>query len=196
MLEPITILQNEDEQIVLYPNWLCDSEAGSLFSSLQNSIVWKTRAIKLFGKTHLIPRSESWVGSEGISYQYSGATYRSEGWPPFLLPYLDLIKKTTNWIPNGALLNRYEGGNQSMGWHSDNEPELGKNPQLVILSLGGSRDIHFRRTKTHDEKLKIKLENGSLLVMTGKVQNNWQHSIPKRKGTDCRISCTFREIEV
>ncbi len=82
-----------------------------------------------------------------------------------------------------------------MGWHSDDEKELGTNPVIASLSLGQARFLHFRRKDNHKDSFKILLENGSLLIMRESLQHHWQHALPKSsKPMGERMNLTFRSI--
>lgn len=170
-----------------------NSEA--VFEQLKDLPIWTSRQIQLFGKYHVIPRLESWVADPGLSYRYSGKTYTPAIWPEELSNIRDSIELEFGWRANGCLLNRYRSGVDSMGWHADNEPELGLNPTVFILSLGSNRDIMFRALDPMSRKIKIFLSSGDLLLMSGGLQHHWQHSLPKRAHADERISCTFRQIK-
>jgi len=194
MSTPEIILNDETGKIELYRDWIEDAEI--LFKQLRDSIKWNSRSIQLFGKTHQIPRLESWQSKSGISYGYSGQEYVGSGWSINLINIVDHITEQLGWQPNGALLNFYRSGSDGMGWHSDNERELGMNPTVAILSLGVDREIQFRLNANHKKKLKIGLKTGSLLLVSGEAQHHWQHAVPKKKlQTDGeRISCTFRKV--
>ena len=106
------------------------------------------------------------------------------------------VETKTNLVFNSVLLNDYVNGEVGMGWHSDDETELGSNPRIASLSLGVSRDFLFKHKYNEKlNKVKLKLENGSLLLMHGRSQHLWSHSLPKRlRVLDRRINLTFRNI--
>jgi len=190
----IILLNDETGIIRLYPDWL--TNADEIFAELVSDIAWQGRNIRLFGKTHPIPRLEQWIGAPGVAYRYSGQAYVAEGWPASLAELPKRLSEQFGWQSNGALLNYYRTGQDSMGWHSDNEPELGVNPSVAILSFGQARTLLLRRICNHQQKLAAELAGGSLLWMSGAVQTYWQHSLPRRATGAPRISCTFRNIEV
>jgi len=191
MVTPIQINNDQTGLVELYPDW---NQNSGLFDSLKQQAVWQRRTIRLFGKTHPIPRLESWVGDQGVCYVYSGQTYVASGWPDILLPVVESLRRQFGWQANGALLNYYRNGSDSMGWHSDDEPELGPNPSLAILSLGASRQMQLRNIENPSQKLSVNLTPSSLLWMHGSVQHHWQHALPKRARSEERISVTFRKI--
>jgi alkylated DNA repair dioxygenase AlkB len=192
MSKPIKIIDDGVSSVQLYSDWL--KNADSYFERCLSEVDWQTRVISLFGKQHPIPREEAWVGDKGVGYRYSGQDYIANGWPASLDVIASNIQKEFAWAVNSALLNYYSDGQSSMGWHSDNEKELGECPMVVILSMGASRTIQFRQIKDHKLKTSVELEHGSLLVIRGETQHQWQHAIPKRAGKAARVSCTFRKV--
>jgi len=107
----------------------------------------------------------------------------------------ELVEKQTRESFNSCLLNLYRDGTDHVPWHSDNEKEYGKQPTIASFTLGTERDFILKQKINKDNKLKIKLGNGSLLIMTGKTQDDWLHQIPKRAGVKTgRINLTFRKL--
>ncbi|MDN3648305.1 alpha-ketoglutarate-dependent dioxygenase AlkB [Reinekea marina] len=195
MSKPITIIDDGLSRVQVYSDWL--NNADACFEKLQQEVEWQHRKIILFGKEHSIPRQESWVGEQGVGYQYSGHRYIAAGWPECLANVPAQIEKAFGWKANSALLNFYTDGQNSMGWHSDDEPELGHNPTIMILSVGEPRTFQMRHKKEKQQKHAIELAHGSLLIMSKETQHHWQHAIPKRaKIKQPRISCTFRKVLV
>jgi alkylated DNA repair dioxygenase AlkB len=115
-------------------------------------------------------------------------------WTEELLVIKNKIERATGQTLNSVLLNYYRNGQDSNGWHSDDEKELGHNPIIASLSLGAARDFHLRHRRCKQLKQSIKLEHGSLLMMKGSTQRCWQHQIPKRAKADGRINFTFRTV--
>jgi alkylated DNA repair dioxygenase AlkB len=192
MQTPLTLLDDSSGKIQLYPDWFKNSE--ELFAHLKVNLDWQSRMISLFGKSHLIPRLENWQSIKGVDYRYSSQSYIGSGLPQEFQLLCKALLQQFSWEPNSVLSNFYRNGADTMGWHSDNEPELGLSPKLSILSLGAPRDLLFRRCDDKTEKIKAELTSGSLLFMTGDVQTHWQHSLPRRVNREERISCTFRKV--
>jgi alkylated DNA repair dioxygenase AlkB len=95
-----------------------------------------------------------------------------------------------------VLLNYYRDGNDTVGWHADDEPGLGLSPFIASLSVGAERDFQLRFNNDKTVKITMLLTHGSLLVMGGETQGNWQHAIPRRKRIkEPRVNLTFREFE-
>ena len=115
---------------------------------------------------------------------------------PELTGLLNAIKEVKNHPYNAVLLNLYRNGKDSNGWHADNETELGTNPIIASISLGEERFFHLKHRKYKEQRLKIKLKHGSLLIMGGAMQHHWLHQIPKTaKPINQRINLTFRAIQ-
>lgn len=178
-----------------YPAFLQPAECGQYTCQLKTEINWKQENLRIFGKSYLTPRLTAWYGDTGAAYSYSGLKLSPEPWTPVLIQLRDIIVAATGCSFNSVLLNWYRDGNDSMGWHADDEKELGVNPVIASLSLGQERDFRFRRKDNHRKVFKVKLANGSLLVMGGSIQHFWQHALLKSaaiKGE--RINLTFRMI--
>lgn len=182
-----------------FPDFFHRTEASRFHVSLREEMRWARGEVTIFGKSHRIPRLEAWHGDPGASYKYSGLQHDPAPWTETLQVILDRLKDfRRDFDFNSVLGNLYRDGNDAMGWHSDDEPELGENPCICSVSLGASRDFIFRhRTRKDLDSIKIHLEVGSLLIMEGPTQENWQHSIPRRRGKNSpgeRINLTFRKI--
>ncbi len=183
-----------DADIRLYHGFFNVEESARLFARLESEIVWQQDQIRMFGKQMLIPRLNAWYGDEDKSYTYSGIHLKPHPWNEDLLWIKDRIEKETGLTFTSVLLNLYRSGNDSMGWHADDEPELGLNPSIASVSFGASRMFQMRHV-TKKIRTKIPLDNGSLLLMQGSTQHYWQHQIPKSsKALDSRINLTFRSI--
>jgi alkylated DNA repair dioxygenase AlkB len=148
----------------------------------------------MFGKDTKIPRLQCWIGDEGCEYRYSGKQLNRQIWSQDLIMIRKKIYKELKIDFNSVLANYYRDGKDSMGWHSDNEKELGPNPTIASISFGGERDLVFRN-KISKETLAIPQTNGCLILIDGETQRNWQHSIKKtQKVIGPRINLTFRNI--
>ncbi|WP_222983632.1 alpha-ketoglutarate-dependent dioxygenase AlkB family protein [Flagellimonas meishanensis] len=190
-----TVLDLPDCDIVYYPNFFQAKKALILFEKLRKEVPWQQDHITLFGKTHPQPRLTALFGNNGKSYSYSNITMNPHGFTPDLLHIKTAIEKETQANFTTCLLNLYRDGRDSNGWHADDEKELGQNPIIASVSLGAPRFFHLRHKHDRSLKYKMRLEHGSLLVMSGKTQHFWQHQIPKTsKKIGERINLTFRVI--
>jgi alkylated DNA repair dioxygenase AlkB len=175
--------------------FLDQKQSFRFFSEIEQQVQWQSREILIFGKRVLQPRLVSWQGDSGCDYRYSGTTWTPDPWSPAVSRIRKLVSEFTGELFNGVLINMYRGGQDSMGWHSDDEVELGKAPVIASISLGGSRRFLFRKKENLKEKREVVLKDGSLLVMEGSTQELWQHSIPRSaKVKEARINLTFRRI--
>ena len=184
-----------DAEVFLYPSLLSNQEADQLFDILKTSIIWEKHKIKLYGEIHDVPRLTAWYGDSNKSYEYSGIKLKTRLWNAALLKIREKIETISKTKYNSVLLNLYRSGSDSVLWHSDDEPELGKNPVIGSLSLGEAREFQMKHKYDRNLKQKILLKHGSFLLMKGKTQHNWLHQIPKRKNLKGeRINLTFRTI--
>ena len=173
-----------------------EAEADRLFSVLEGEIDWRQEDIRMFGRWVPQPRLLAWYGEEGISYTYSGLEHSAIGWTPTLLEIKQSVEKLAQTRFNSVLLNLYRHGKDGMSWHSDDEPELGNNPVIASVSLGGIRRFHLRHKYKQDQaRIRLDLAHGSLLLMKGETQHHWQHQISKTsRNIAPRINLTFRWI--
>ncbi|MGC1514079.1 MAG: alpha-ketoglutarate-dependent dioxygenase AlkB [Maribacter sp.] len=191
-----THLQLPDSDILYYPNFLSYEEANVHYKSLKKNISWQQDDITVFGKTYPQPRLTALYANNTRPYSYSNITMH----PTLFTEELDLIKKKVEQVANvnftTCLLNLYRSGQDSNGWHADNEKELGRNPVIASLSLGAERYFHLRHNTIKEAKHKMVLEHGSLLLMQGETQHFWKHQIAKtKKQIGERINLTFRIIK-
>lgn len=176
------------------PNWIAN-QSSELLATLLAKVQWQQPQIKVYNKWHTIPRMQAWYGDEGLTYHYSGVHHQAMGWPGALRSIKNRLIDDTEANFNSVLLNRYRNGDDKMGWHADNEAELGQDPVVAIVSLGAARDIQFKELKSKTIS-RLSLENGSLLLMKAGMQSKFHHQIPVRKKVSTeRISLTFRNIE-
>ena len=170
-----------------------------LFYNLVTELPWQEDIVTLFGKTHVTTRQIVWMGDSDIDYQYSAHTRQTIPWTDTVFHVKHHIEQKLLDLGidanfNSCLLNYYPSGEDGMGYHADDERELGKQPVIASLSLGATRKFVFKHKKTQD-KVELYLESGQLIVMHGETQNFWKHSITKtKKVTTGRISLTFRQI--
>ena len=186
----------EDGDLTYHPNFLNSSESVFYFNYFLEHTNWQSGSIKIFGKTHKIPRLQAWHGDPEAHYSYSNMSLDPAPWSEPLLELKKKIEVISQSSYNSVLLNLYRDGSDSNGYHSDDEKELGKNPSIASLSLGESRNFHLKH-KSKKLKHTITLNSGSLIIMAGSTQHFWKHQIPKsKKELKPRINLTFRRIFV
>lgn len=175
------------------PHWLERPGADDLLGTLLREIDWESRTIRMFGRTFAQPRLLCFMGDAGIRYRYSGDEYLACTWHPEVRALRARLARSTGERYNSVLLNFYRDGADSMGWHADDEPELGPDPTIASVSLGAERRFVLRRRTDHGCKFEIAPAHGSLLLMAGALQHHWQHALPKtRRPVGARINLTFR----
>ncbi|WP_339486018.1 alpha-ketoglutarate-dependent dioxygenase AlkB family protein [Pseudomonas sp. EL_65y_Pfl2_R95] len=188
-------LQLPDAELDFHPHWLGAERADQWLKALYQQTPWQQPQVQLFGRTHPVPRLLAWYGDEGVGYRYSGLYHPPLTWTPLLAEIRAQLSAFVGQPLNGGLLNYYRDGQDSMGWHSDDEAELGRNPIVVSLSLGGSRRFDLRRKGHQRIEHSLQLDHGSLLVMRAATQHYWQHQIAKtRKPCAPRLNLTFRYL--
>jgi alkylated DNA repair dioxygenase AlkB len=189
-----TVLAGADLEYL--PNFLCPAEAGKLLNTLLNDVPWQQPVIQIFGRRLQSPRLASWYGDSGAIYRYSGLVNEPLPWLTNLTELRIRIEQRLARSFNSVLLNLYRDGSDSMGWHRDHEPELGKHPVIASISLGGIRRFILRPSRKSDvTKLELLPNHGSLLVMRDTTQSYWQHAVPKTsRAVAPRINLTFRRI--
>lgn len=184
-----------DGSLILSESFYAATEAAALFQRLEKEIEWQQLPIKIFGKELMQPRLMAWYGAPEASYTYSGLSLKPQDFTPLLLQIKTAIEQESGHNFNSVLLNLYKDGNHSMGWHSDDEKELGPEPTIASLSLGGTRHFKLKHRTEKDKKLSLALQSGDLLLMEGSMQRYWLHAIPKtNKPCGPRINLTFRQI--
>jgi alkylated DNA repair dioxygenase AlkB len=172
------------------PDFFERAEADRLLALLRQQVPWRQEG----GRGRVFPRLTAWAADAGVDYSYSGVTHRGEGWSPELLEIKRRVEAAAGVPFNSLLLNLYRDGRDSIGYHTDAEPELGQNPAVASVSLGAVRTFHLKHIKT-GEKISYRLAHGSLLVMGGTCQHFWLHGVPKtEEEVGERINLTFRRI--
>ncbi|OMH34070.1 DNA repair protein [Motiliproteus sp. MSK22-1] len=175
--------------------FLSSALADHFLEQLTESLEWRQDQIQMFGRPVPIPRLQAWYGDTDAHYRYSGLNLQPQPWTRELCQLLGLIEEQTGVCFNSVLANLYRDGQDSVGWHSDNEPELGPSPIIASLTLGAVRRFCLRHKKHKDQQHQLQLEHGSLLIMAGETQQHWLHALPKTKRpTAPRINLSFRQI--
>ncbi len=182
--------------ITYYKDFLIPEDATALFEDLRKNVPWQQDDIKVFGKIYAQPRLTALFGEDGKPYSYSNLTMYPQPFNQSMLEVKALVEKAAGTHFTTCLLNLYRTGRDSNGWHADDEAELGRNPVIASISLGEERYFHLRLKKDKSVKTKLLLAHGSLLLMKGATQHNWQHQVPKTaKAISERINLTFRVIK-
>lgn len=181
------------------PRFLNEAEAADLLARLWRELAWSQREIMLYGRRVLQPRLVAWYGDAAAVYSYSGLTLEPAPWHPLLQDLRRRLEAGTGYRFNAVLANAYRDGRDSMGWHADNEKELGPQPVIASLSLGAPRRFLLRAargtTGAGEKSIGMTLENGSLLLMKAGCQQRYQHALPRTARTSgLRINLTYRWV--
>jgi alkylated DNA repair dioxygenase AlkB len=189
------IMSNIQLPIEFYSDFLTKEEADNYYKKLIEELDFKSEKVFLNGQWYTPNRSIDFRSDENISYTYSGVKKEGNPWTPSLIELKSLIEKKLDIVMNACLCNFYPDGTSAMGWHTDAESDLEKNPIIVSISLGAGRDFQIRKINRteNDKNHTIHLNHGSLVVMKRGMQSSWEHCVPKRmKVIEPRINLTFR----
>ena len=191
LMQPQELLPH-DGSALYQPRFFNPVDSERMFRSIMDETPWEARHIILFGKEVPQPRLACWYGD--LAYSYSGITLDPRPMTPTLLEIKQRCEEATSTQFNSVLVNLYRDGQDSMGLHADDEPELGSEPVIASVSFGAERNFRLRHRLTK-ELQQVSLASGSLLVMSGLSQACWMHDIPKtKKFVEPRINLTFRYI--
>ena len=189
--EPIAL--GPGASLLYVPDFISTEQSQALIKKWTTEFDWVRSEITLFGRKVHIPRLNTWYGEH--AYSYSGTRFEAKPWTTELRQLKQKIEDYSGLQFNCALINWYRDGQDSMGWHSDNEASLGKSPQIASVSLGECRKFSLREMSDKNNKRSIMLDDGSLLLMLGETQTRWQHSLPKTRAPIAyRLNLTFRLI--
>ena len=205
MTNQLSIMNSFDQRIDLdkqgsfvnyYANYINTKQADRLFNQLLNEIAWDDSSRNMYGKITQFKRKSSFYSLPGLKYTFSGRKFGGRTMTSTMLEVLKDLEKRYNHDFNSILFNYYQNGRDTISWHTDNEDELGENPTVGTLSLGQERPFYLRHHIDHSMKHEFLLSHGSLMVMEGKTQNYWEHSVPQRVKLDQpRLSLTLRTIK-
>jgi len=180
--------------VVYIPGYIDPQVADDLMQEIDGSLSFSRPSIKIYGRTTQLPRSVAWIADDQLSYGYAGVSTEPMPWPAFLMPTRLGIETRTGYPFNSVLVNRYQDGNDTVGWHSDDEPELGATPTIASLSLGATRRFLMRDVVART-RYEWNLGHGDLLIMSGRCQLEFEHSVPRAKRVaEPRINLTFRYV--
>src|SRR5580693_5418178 len=171
-------------------------ERDEILQRLIADTEWRQDTIVVWGKTYQQPRLVAWYGDSGSEYTYSGISLSPIPWTELLLDIRKRVERVTQESLNSVLLNYYRDNRDSMGFHSDDEPELGEKPVIASVSLGEERTLVLKHKVNKLAKpVRLRLASGSLLLMKGETQRYWQHGVAKQtRPCGPRINLTFRRI--
>jgi alkylated DNA repair dioxygenase AlkB len=185
----------DDGIVELFPEFVSSDQCAATFDALRAVVPFAEKEIVIFGRPVMQPRLTAWIGDAGVVYRYSGTRNEPAPWPDVLSELRTRVSDAAGVPFNSVLCNLYRSGSDSMGMHSDSEPELGRNPVIASLSLGAVRCFQLRHRKRKGVGLDLDLPDGSLLLMRGALQHFYRHGVPKQPTIPGeRINLTFRLV--
>ena len=191
----LALLPIADASVLVDPDFVAAPERAALFEAVRREVPWETHLIRLFGREIPSPRLSCWIGDPDATYVYSGTRFEPRPWTPRLAALRERVAAATGARFNSVLANLYRDGRDGMGFHADDEPELGDAPVIASLSLGATRRFVLKRRRGAG-RFELPLEDGTLLVMRGATQRHWNHALPKTaKPAGPRINLTFRHVD-
>ena len=189
-----TVIVDRDGRAELFPGFLPPDEADSLLVALHADLPWEQAELIVFGKKVREPRQSVWFAPSGMGYIYSNTTRTAHPMPDRLTALASRIESSTGASFNSVLANLYRDGNDSLGWHADNEECNGPEPIIASVSLGAERRFDLRHNES-GETVSVMLPHGSLLVMSGALQQKWKHRVPAaRRIPSARVNLTYRLV--
>jgi alkylated DNA repair dioxygenase AlkB len=184
-----------DADVRWWPRAFAAAEADGLFTALRAGIAWQQEEILIFGERRRVPRLVAWHGDPGATYTYSGTVHTPRPWNDELLLVRERLQSLTGHRYNSVLLNLYRDGRDGMGWHADDEPELGARPAIASVSLGATRRFRLRHRRRAEARCGLDLAHGDLLLMSGGTQRAYQHALTKTaRPVGERINLTYRWV--
>ncbi len=191
----LTNLLPKDGTVNYFGKIFTKSEADFFYEHLLNDIAWENDQALIFGKLIITKRKAAWYGDRPFNYTYSKITKTALPWTAELLALKQKVEVVSGESFNSCLLNLYHNGDEGMAWHSDAEKDLKKNGAIASVSFGAERKFSFKH-KVEKTLVSVKLQHGSLLIMSGTMQSHWLHRLPPTKQANTpRINLTFRTIE-
>jgi alkylated DNA repair dioxygenase AlkB len=185
----------QDGALAYWPAAFDLGEAWAVFERLRRALLWQSEEVVIFGERRRVPRLVAWYGEPEAIYTYSGVRHEPHAFTRDLIAIRENVEKLSGARFNSVLGNLYRDGRAGMGWHSDDERELGTNPVIASVSLGATRRFCLRHRRRKSLKHSIDLAPGSLLVMSGATQHHWVHALPKtQRAVGERINLTFRLV--
>jgi alkylated DNA repair dioxygenase AlkB len=203
--EAIDHLNRHGACVSYQPAFLSGPEAAFFLRALLEEIEFdrpEDCRVRVHGRWRDIPRRQTAYGEPGTRYRFAGCTVPARPWTPTLARLRDLMRERADFAANFVLVNGYRDGRDCIGWHRDDEADLGPAPEILSLSLGATRDFQFRRCDAAASRLEtvtLALASGSLLVMRDPTNKLWKHQLPRRGGrhpehVGLRLNLTWRQI--
>ncbi len=178
------------------PGFLMPTQADVLLEQVSAQADWQQERFAMFGRQVVAPRLTAWYGAPGATYRYSGVERPAQTWLPSIRDLAVQVEAAVACRFNYVLVNRYRDGSDMLGWHADDEADLGDTPVLAAVSVGAER-VFRMRPRGGGPSVATTLGHGSLLLMWGNTQRNYKHCLPRtRRPVGERLSFAFRRTRV
>jgi alkylated DNA repair dioxygenase AlkB len=182
-----------DARVAYHPSPDLGLHPDAIFAALRAEIPWELHSVNIHGQIIPQPRLSSWHGEVVHTYSTLAHLLVPHPWSGVVAHLRERVEAICAARFNSMLANLYRNGQDAIGWHADDEPELGPAPVIASLSFGAERVFHMRGKDDHAKVKRITLEHGSLLIMAGTMQRHWQHAVMRTaKPIGERINLTFR----
>ena len=176
------------------PRFVGAQRADALLARAVAELDWGVERLRMFGRERTAPRLTAWYGEPGVVYRYSGVARQAAPWPPLVRGLAEQVAAALRWPFNYVLVNRYRNGRDMLGWHADDEADLGEAPVIASVSVGGERTFRLR-PRRGGASVARRLEHGSLLLMWGRSQRDAKHCVPRTRAVvGERVNFTFRRV--
>ena len=174
--------------------YLCSVQADAIFEECRTQLPWQNEIVPMFGRNYVAPRLSCAIADPGCTYRYRGSQSVSIVFPESIDFLRRKLENDINAQFNYVLANRYRNGNDHVGWHSDDERDMGMFPTIASVSLGATRKFKIA-SRSNDERITIDVCHGSMLLMFGESQRRFKHSLMKtRTPVGERINLSFRYV--
>ncbi len=164
--------------IEVVPGWMSGSHI--LFERLATAVPWRQHDRRLFDQTFREPRLT--------------AEYKTLHKVPdqALLDAVRALSQNYSVTYDSLWLNFYRNGRDSTGWHRDRFSCRRPSCIVPVLTLGATRRFLIK-PRNGGRAVTFKPGSGDLIVMGGRSQGDWVHSVPKEPGmAERRISINFQ----
>lgn len=190
------VIDTDDPPVSIHERFLAPEEAARWFRWSLRALPWRQDRVRMFGRWHVCRRQTAFLAEAGVSYAYSGVVHHGADLGVRLEILLTAVNTLLGTAFDSVLATRYRNGDDRLGWHADDEPELGPDPALAVLSLGAARTLAFRTRERGAERVRrhYLLTSGTLLYMAPGTQRRWQHCVPQQRGASERVSLGFRRL--
>jgi alkylated DNA repair dioxygenase AlkB len=167
--------------IEVHPDWIAEPDA--LLRDLLADPTWQQRERWLF---------EKWVTEPRLTSEYRDFSAMPH---PAIASAADALSKLYGVRFDAVWMNLYRDGRDSTAWHRDRFASRRSECIVPVLTLGATRKFLLRRWKGGPSHT-FQPTSGTLIVMGGRCQQDWVHSVPKQPeipGT--RVSINFQSTE-